>query len=202
MYEFGGDIDFVRIIWGQSRGVRKGQKTFLVAYFSFLWILIGQIQQFFSVLKYIENYTQTGSLVFSKYYELPFPKLCKGSYLHMWIKGISHMEFICFPILYSFYMGNLDFYMTKDCRFPTACFILKQREEKDIIFLNWVLWISCAFTLACAIVLRYVHFKYAYTIKDFLICFPPFRLLYRLWKLTFVNVIWIYLVFEGISYAN
>lgn len=44
------------------------------------------------VLKYVENYTHIGSLVFSKYYELTFPKKCKGSYLCKWKKEIPHME--------------------------------------------------------------------------------------------------------------
>lgn len=48
----------------------------------------------FLILKYIENYTQTGSLVFSKYNELTFPEMCKGSCLCKWAKGTSHMELI------------------------------------------------------------------------------------------------------------
>ena len=119
--------------------VRKAKKPPLITFLLYGFLVVLDPGTF-SVLKYIENYTQTGSLVFTEYYELTFFKKCKGSWLCKQAKGTSHRELIWVCPYCIFSTCRIYIFMwLRIWRFSIAWCILKLREERRKKKKRWCL---------------------------------------------------------------
>lgn len=91
----------------QTESQKGGSRFWLFAFFS---VNFGSLDPgIVYALKYIENYTHIGSLVFNKYYELTFSKMCKGSCLCKWKKEIPHLELTGFSHIVFVLYGEFRF---------------------------------------------------------------------------------------------
>lgn len=143
----------------QTESQKGGSRFWLFAFFS---VNFGSLDPgIVYALKYIENTLEAWYSISTMSWL--FQKCVREVACVSGRKRFHTWNLLGFPISYLFYMENLDFSVTKDFQIFYSLLYFKaerrKRRRKDNIFLNWVLWISCVFTLTYVVDWKHVNFS-------------------------------------------